>query len=95
MKWYKVTLLNFELSKQLDRKIIGDFIRFLIKQGSPPGLAMYTSTTENITLGEMHYYFSSPEELSILFNECLTGFHLREIPEPKINSLHTILGSFI
>ena len=93
MKWYKITLTSYELTQKLDQKIIKNFVQFMVKQGSPPGLAMHTYSSEYLSTEKMIYYFSSPDEYSIVLNNFLSEFQLAEVPEPKLNSLTTILGT--
>lgn len=93
MKWFKVNFAKIELDKKLDKKLIRAFIGLLIKLNLPTGLAVHSIDTDEKSLEEINYYFSSPKQFINPLITLFTGFNFAEVLEPNKLALKTIVGS--
>jgi hypothetical protein len=93
MIWYKVTLVDFEIKDQLDKKLIKDFISLLVKLDTPVGLAMHTLPEDNLFPDKLIYYFSVPAILAINFRLLFIQYSVIEVPDLDLNKLKTVLGT--
>ena len=92
MKWYKITFVSFELKKQLDKKLIKDFIALLVKLDTPVGLAMHTLPEDYMYPDKLNYYFSAPDDIADKLKTIFDQTSFSEIPAPDINKLNIMLG---
>ena len=93
MKWYKIVLNANELIKQLDRKIIVDFVALMVKYDARQNLGLYNKNYEPNPASEITYINSCPDEISEQIKITFSKLFPIEIAAPSTEELFKLLGT--
>lgn len=92
LRWYKTILTEYDVRKNIDKGIIKDFIKLMVENNTPEGLAMFSGNLEQIIIEKQIYYFSIPDKYHLLLENWIEKNHLIEVPAPNLAELKPILG---
>jgi len=91
MKWFQVFIYADNSTIASQKILFRNFFKLLIEEEFPIGLAMHRLSDdlkeENIR------YFSTPDKYYLQLQTYFEGFNYKEISEPNLQTIKTLLGA--